>query len=295
MAIDRIDFPFVANFRNDFARESLGSLMNRLAVVPEGILVSQEFLTQNALRIGDRLDLLVLADVGLSIRSQFTVVGVFDYFPTVYPKEVTVVGNLDYINDFFGVTMPHSIWFRVAPGATASQIVAAVRSTGVDAVEVQDTQAILADEQAVMQRIGVFGTLSVSFLAAALMAALGLLTYSYASLHERLFQFSVLRAVGLHRHEIVSQVGLEYAVLTAYGAAAGVLCGTLAARLFVPLFRVASGPETPLPPLIPIIAQNEIIPLAAAFAGGMILLEILIISSAFYQRLFEALRLGHHG
>lgn len=295
MAIDRIDFPLVANFRSDFARESLGSLMNRLALVPEGILVSQEFLTQNSLRIGDRLDLMVLVDAGLSVRSQFTVVGVFDYFPTVYPQEVTVVGNLEYINDFFGVTMPHRLWFRTAPGASAAQIVAAIPSTGVDAVEVQDTQAILAGEQAVMQRIGVFGTLSVSFLAAALMAALGLLTYSYASLHERLFQFSVLRAVGLHRREIVSQVGLEYAVLTAYGAIAGVVCGTLAARLFVPLFRMASGPETPLPPLIPIIAQDQIIPLAAAFAGGMIVLEILIISSAFYQRLFEALRLGHHG
>lgn len=295
MAIDRVDFPNVAYFRDDFARESLGSLMNRLALTPDGILVSQEFLTRNTLRIGDRLNLLVIPDYGLSVRDQFTVVGVYDYFPTVYPSEITVVGNLEYINSFFGITMPHRIWFRTAPGASGAEIAAAVSSTGVDAVERQDTQAILADEQAVMQRIGVFGTLSVSFLAAAVMAALGLLTYSYASLHERLFQFSILRAVGLHRREVISQVALEYAVLTAYGAIAGVLCGTLAARLFVPLFRTASGLETPLPPLIPIIAQDQILPLAAAFVGGMIVLEILIISSAFYNKLFEALRLGHHG
>src|SRR5690606_32359340 len=168
-------------------------------------------------------------------------------------------------------------------------------TAGVDGVDVQLSRARLADEQSVMPGIGVFGTLSVSFLAAAVMAALGLLTYSYASLHERLFQFSILRAVGLHRREVISQVALEYVVLTAYGAIAGVLCGTLAARLFVPLFRMASGPETPLPPLIPIIAQEEILPLAGAFVGGMILLEILIIPSAFYNKLFEAFRLGHHG
>lgn len=294
MGIDRIDFPQVAFFRDDFARESLGSLMNRLAVTPDGVLVSQKFLTQNALQIGDRLDLLVMPDYGLSVRSQFTVVGVYDYFPTVFADEVTIVGNLEYIISYFGVTMPHRIWFDLAPGVSGDDVIAAIPVTGVEGAEPLDVQGILSDEQAVMQRIGVFGTLSVSFLAAALMAALGLLTYSYASLHERLFQFSVLRAVGLHRREIVSQVALEYAVLTAYGAIAGVACGMLAARLFAPLFRVASGPNTPLPPLIPIIAQNQIIPLAVAFAAIMIVLEILIISTAFYHHLAEALRLGHH-
>src|SRR5690606_28617942 len=112
LAIDRVDFPNVAYFRDDFARESLGSLMNRLALTPDGILVSQEFLTRNTLRIGDRLNLLVIPDYGLSVRDQFTVVGVYDYFPTVYPSEITVVGNLEYINSFFGITMPHRIWFR---------------------------------------------------------------------------------------------------------------------------------------------------------------------------------------
>ena len=146
-----------------------------------------------------------------------------------------------------------------------------------------------------MERVGVFGTLTVSFLAATLMAGLGLLTYSYASLHERLYQFSVLRAVGLRRTEIIGQVGLEYIVLTAYGAVAGVACGVLAAVLFVPFFRISVGEGAPLPPLIPIIAQNEIAPLAIVFSLVMIVLELIIISSAFYARLFEALRMGHQG
>jgi hypothetical protein len=47
--------------------------------------------------------------------------------------------------------------------------------------------------------------------------------------------------------------------------------------------------------LLPVIAQEQIIPLAALFVGVMVILEIFIISSTFYRRLFEALRLGHHG
>lgn len=295
MALDRLDFPLTAWFRSDFARESLGSLMNRLAQFPDGILVSQEFLDANLLRVGDRISLLVIPDYGLSIRDRFTIVGTYTYFPTVQADQVVVVGNLEHIIDYFGVTMPHRIWLRLEPGADPADIRRAVVATGIDVTDVRVTEAQLNSEQAVLQRVGVFGTLTVSFLAAALMAALGLLTYSYASLHERLYQFSVLRAVGLRRSEVVGQVALEYTFLTAYGATAGVVCGSVAAYLFVPLFRMGAGGETLLPPLIPMIAQEEILPMALLFAGVMIILELLIISSAFYRRQFEALRLGHHG
>ena len=97
------------------------------------------------------------------------------------------------------------------------------------------------------------------------------------------------------RREIIGQVGLEYVVLTAYGALAGVACGILAAYLFVPFFRISVGAGAPLPPLIPIVAGNQIIPLAIVFSLVMILLELIIISSAFFTRLFEALRMGHQG
>jgi putative ABC transport system permease protein len=295
MAIDRLDFPLTAWFRNDYARESLGGLMNRLAMVPDGILVSQEFLDDNALRIGDRLELLVLHDFGIRVRDQFTIVGVYNYFPTAESAPVVVVGNMEYIISYFGITMPHRIWINLAPDADPDAVAKSVSVTGIDSIEVNTAMEILNSEQAKMERVGVFGTLTVSFIAATLMAGLGLLTYSYASLHERLYQFSVLRAVGLQRREIISQVGLEYIVLTTYGALAGVACGIFAAYLFVPFFRISVGAGAPLPPLIPIIAENQIAPLAIAFSLVMIFLELIIISSAFFTRLFEALRMGHQG
>ncbi len=294
IAIDRLDFPLTAWFRPDYAAESLGSLMNRLAQVPDGVLVSREYLEANSLQIGDRLQLWVFPDFGISVREPFTVVGAYEYFPTVYGDKVTVIGNLEYIIGFFGVTMPHRLWFRLAPGATVDQVLDAVATTGILATDVESTTALLAAAQAEFERVGVFGTLTVSFLAAAVMAALGLLTYSYASLYERLYQFAVLRAVGLHRFEIINQVTLEYAVLTVFGAVAGVICGSLAAALVVPLFRVAAEAQLLLPPLLPIIAQSETVALATIFAFTMIVLELVIITAAFDRRVFAALRLGHH-
>lgn len=295
LAIDRLDFPLAAWFRRDYARESLGGLMNRLAQTPEGILVSQALIDQYSLRIGDSLELLVIPDFGITVRQVFRIVGIYDYFPTVNQGELAVVGNMEYIISFFGVTMPHRILLHLAPGGTPEAALAAVTTTGIKGVEVKSAAASLQSEQAQLSRVGVFGTLTVGFLAAALMAALGLLTYSYASLHERLYQFSVLRAVGLRRREIIGQVALEYTLLTAYGAAAGVACGMAAARLFVPLFRTNLGSGALLPPILPILAREQVWPLVLAFGVGMVALELLIISTAFYRRLDHALRMGHHG
>jgi putative ABC transport system permease protein len=268
--------------------------MNRLATTPDGVLVSQAFLEQHAIQIGDRISMLVLTDLGATVNSAFTVVGTYRHFPTIYDDEVAVIGNLDYLFSFFGIAMPHNIWLRLEAGADNEQILAAIpEQTRVDTIREIDVAAQLTAEQAQMERVGVFGTLSISFLMSALMAALGLLTYSYASLHERLFQFSVLRAVGMPKTTLMGQVLLEYTTLTAYGAGMGVLIGSLAAELFVPLFRVAGDGPLPLPPLLPVIAQNEILPLVTGFAGIMIFLELAVLSSALYQRIFVALRMGN--
>lgn len=293
LAVDRVDFMRVAWFRGDLARESLGGLMNRLAATDDAVLVSEKFLTEHQLRVGDKINIHVITDFGTSLKSAFTVVGVYEYFPTVYDDEVTLIGNLEYIFSFFGMVMPHRLWLKLTPEADGKAVLAAVPSLGIDTIDRSDTRAIIQEEQAKMERVGVFGTLSVGFIAATFMAALGLLTYSYASMNERLYLFSVMRSIGLKRGQVVGQVALEYTILTAYGAIAGVIAGSTVATMFVPLFRITGDLGTALPPLLPILARDEIFPLAIAFAGVMIVLEVVVISSALYQRLFSALRLGH--
>lgn len=280
LGIDHIEFPHVAWFRHDFARESLGSLMNRLAPIPEGILVSQRLLSENNLRIGDQLRLQIITRYGDSVNSLFTIVGAYEYFPTAYQDTETVVGNLEYFFSFFGITVAHNIWMRMDEGTSGEAALEIIPSTGVDTIRKQDTLALFTEEQAKMERVGVFGTLSVSFIAAAVMATLGLLTYSYASLEDQRLHFAILRAGGLRRVQIVGQVALEYAVLTACGAIAGVIIGSFAAELFIPMFRVTTEGDMLIPPLLPIIVQEEIVPLIVAFASIMILLEVILIAAA---------------
>ncbi len=289
LAIDRLNFPAVAWWRSDLASESLGALMNRLATTSDGILVSQQFFADNALQIGDLVGFDVEANDVYKTTSLFTVVGVFDYFPTVYfDRDFTVIGNLDHLTAAFGFIPTHDIWLKIAPDASE----AAIRKALPGAVEMvagagMDARIMIDTERAKMERVGIFGTLTIGFLASAAMAILGLLLYSYASLRERVYRFSVLHAVGLLHRQIVTQVVMEYTFLAAFGALAGAFIGMYAARLFVPFFRFTGEKGVPLPPLIPLTSDQSMINLAIIFTIIIVLAEVLTMTSALRRKLIR--------
>jgi putative ABC transport system permease protein len=153
-----------------------------------------------------------------------------------------------------------------------------------------DAEDLIRTEQAQFERVGVFGTLSVGFLAAVAMAAMGLLIYTYASLQDRIRRFTILRAVGLQRRQISTQVIMEYLFLTSFGAIAGALIGAGASHFFVPLFRVTGEQGVPLPTLIPIIAQDKVAQLVVVFVAFIVLSEVVVIARALSQRAYTMLK-----
>jgi len=292
IAVDRLKFPQVAWFREDFARgESLGALMNRLALAPNSVLVSEEVLAETPLQVGDDIVIRVGVNYESHVRTQFKIVGTYSYFPTVYEDDSAIIGNLDHLSFFMGLVAPHDIWLQLEDGVQGEDVVARIPpELGVNTRNVLDTRALVNEELAKLERIGVFGTLSVGFMAAVVMALMGLLIYTYASLRDRLHRLTILRAVGLLRRQISGQVVLEYAFLTAYGSVAGALMGSFAANMFVPLFRVTAEEGVPLPPLIPIIAQDKVQLMVVSFVGLIITLEVFVIVRALSRRAFSMLK-----
>ena len=298
LAIDRAAFPSTAWFRRDFAQEPLGSLMNRLALTPDAILVPRQLLREYPIQIGDKIPVRVVVTRGMSFTSYFTVAGTYEYFPTVYEEEdgMTVIGNLDHLSDVFGFYARHNIWLDVQKGADGQAVFDAVpeMKRGIVAIRQRDASAIIAEEKTKMERVGVFGTLSIGFMAAIAMAAIGLLLYSYASLRERLYRLAVLRAIGLDLRQIATQITMEYAILTIGGAAVGAFIGATASTFFAPFFTLTGEEGVPLPPLIPVVEQQHIVYLTVAFAVVMVLLGIIVIARTFSRRNFDMLR-AHWG
>ena len=292
LGVDRLDFPGVAAFRSDYARAPLGELMNRLAARPDGVLISQSMLDQYQLQIGDTLSLRTSVE-SLSFEMQHTIVGVYDVFPTVYEEErPTVVGNLEQLFTTAGSPLPHSIWFRLLPEADQDVLFGRIEQLGVWITKWRNTGPLITLEQNKMERVGIFGMLTLSFLAAALFAGIGLLVYNYASLRERLYRFAIVRAVGLTQVQLLTQVGLEYGVLTGYGVVGGVGIGVLVSYLFIRFFRVTTELDVRPPSLMPLIAWEGIAQITVAFVAALLLAQLAVIILTTRRGVFQSLRMG---
>jgi len=294
LGIDRLDFPTVAFFRPDFANDSLGELMNRLGMYPNGILVSQQFLKTNNLQTGQRLDL----DINTGTATQkvgFVIVGTFNYFPTMYPQKGDVfVGNLDYLFDQFGGAFRHSIWLRIEPSADVAAIRRQIQDMGIEITNEADARLDIVQDQDRVERIGLFGVLSIGFLAGTVLSGVGLLVYIYASLQGRLGQFSVLRAIGSQLADILTMVAIEYAGVMSYGVLTGVTIGVLSSYLFVPFFQFSSDPGTALPPFLLQIAWGKTAAIAITFAVVLVLSQLIILYRLTRREFFQMLRMGQH-
>ena len=292
VGIDRIDFPGVAAFRSDYSRDSLGELMNRLAMRADGVLISQTMLDQYGLQIGDTLTLRTTVET-LVFEMNHTIVGVYNVFPTVFEEErPTVGGNLEYIYTAAGSPLPHSIWFRLDPLSDRDLLYDEIEKLGVWISKWRDTGPLITLEQNKMERVGTFGMLTLSFLSAALFAGIGLLVYNYASLRERLYRFAIVRAVGLTQVQLLTQIGTEYGILTGYGVVIGVVVGILVSYLFIPFFRVTTEMGVRPPSLMPLIAWQGIAQITVAFVIALIVAQLVVIIATTRRGVFQSLRMG---
>ena len=98
LAVDRIRFAQVAYYRSDYSTRSLGEMLNRLGAEPAGILVPNAVARQLEVGEGDNIRLNVQLEENEWYSFEFTIVGTFDYFPTMLIEgEHTFVTNLDYL------------------------------------------------------------------------------------------------------------------------------------------------------------------------------------------------------
>jgi len=292
MGIDRLDFPRVAYFRSDYARSSLGDLMNRLGTNFDGILVPREILEQTSLALGDTLILDVYVDVYVQ-TIKFTIVGTFDYFPTMYKnKSLVMVCNLDYIFDQCGGIYPHSIWLRIDPNLDTDTLVQEIKGMGVLPTHELNVYEMIAESKDRLERVGIFGNLSVGFLAGSILACLGILIYTFASLTSRVRRFTILRAIGLGLHQLLSTVSVEYLGVILYGILVGAAMGIATSKLFVPYFQFTQDPGMQVPPFTPLIAWDQTGWIVITYLIVLALAEFVVLARATRREVFQALRLG---
>lgn len=167
-----------------------------------------------------------------------------------------------------------------------------MRRLGVGPTRVRDLGRILADDQARLERVGLFGMLSICFLASALLSGLSLLVCNAASMVRRSLRFAVLQAIGMRGDEVMRIVFVEHVVTLLYGILADAALGVMSARLYVPFFPLTETRGIPIPPYIPLIDSERALWIALIVALGLVVIEGVVLVRLTRARAFETLRLG---
>jgi putative ABC transport system permease protein len=292
IGVDRADFTQIARWRADYASESLGALMNRLADDPGSVLVSSGFAAQQGLRVGDKVSL-QMNDLGEARQVPFVVAGYVNLFPTAYPEEAPfLIGNLDYAFEQQGGQYPYEVWLRLSDGTTRKAVETGSNDLGLRISPEAYTPDEIRFEQDRPERQGLYGLLSVGFVAAAALTALGFLFYSLLSYQRRFVELGTLRAIGLSTGQLSALLGWEQALLIGIGMLGGTAIGVSASLLFIPFLQVRGGQHPQTPPFVVQIAWGQIGIIYLVF--GVMLMGAILLTIGLLRRmkLFQAVKLG---
>lgn len=290
LGLDRLEFPNVAFFRQDFADQSLGGLMNLLGADPRALLIPRSLAESKKLQAGDQVSMKVMVFDQIFFRD-FIIAGTYDYFPTVNPRsDPVVIANLDYLFGSPESIIDYETWLSLQEDAEPKEIQAAIFKTLnlIPALR-RDAVTQIREEQDGIERVGLFGVLNVGFLTAGLMPAIGFVLYSYASLRQRYIQLGILQALGLSTRQLIGYLASEQLLLMSFAILGGALVGLVASQIYVPFLQ---SEVNPVPPFQVFSGLREAGWLSLGFAVVLGLTITLTITYLTRLKVFQAIKLG---
>lgn len=293
LGVDRYNLPSIGFWRSDFAGESLGGLMNRLATMPDGLLVPKSFAVANTLSVNDLVTLRILT-YQKTTEVDFHVAGTFELFPTYYPsQDLVFVGNLDYIFMSVGGEYPYDVWLRTGKDVDVEKMSDdAVSILGARTINWDEPASLIAREQSRPERQGLFGVLSVGFGAAALLTVLGFLLYALLSYQRRFVELGVLRAIGLSAGQMTAFLAAELAFLIFMGGLIGTVLGVWISDMFIPYLQVGADPAAQIPPYVVYVAWPAIMRVYFLFGLLFIVALVTLVFLLRRMKIFQAIKMG---
>jgi putative ABC transport system permease protein len=262
--------------------------------------------------VGDTLKVSVTTGVaGQAILMDSPIVGTFDLFPTWYPEDgAMIVGNLEELFLRAGAEYPHEVWLSTTSKADPESIAYTVRGfsilldqqadqtklvqNGLNTIVTEWSSADLniRAEQRRPERQGLFGLLSVGFVASALLTVLGFLLYALFSFRRRFIEMGMLRAIGLSIRQMTSLLAAELAFLVLLGIGVGTALGVFASRLFVPFLQIGASAQSQYPPFQIQIAWLSIVEIYILFAALFVVALSVLSGLLVRMKIFQAIKLG---
>jgi putative ABC transport system permease protein len=221
------------------------------------------------------------------------IVGAFNLFPSWYPEDgPLLVGNLDYFFEQMGGEQPYDVWLRTNPNADYPKLIEGVRELYLRLLNYDISPLELVQEQSRPERQGLFGLLSVGFMALALLTVLGFLLYALFSFRRRFIELGMLRAIGLSAGQMMVFLASELAFLLLIGIAAGTGLGVWVSNLFIPYLQVGTDVTSRIPPFLVQIDWLSIFRIYILFGLLFVIALGALAALLLRMKIFQAVKLG---
>lgn len=293
VGIEPMTFPSIAYWRDDFSPYRFGTLMNALNRTDTSVIVPSGLLEAQGLRVGDAVPL-AISVAGGRVEFSAEIAAHFDYFPTWYPEtdDMIVVGNLSTIFERVGGEVPFRVWLDVDDSFDEDTFRFELRTRDAGISIWSEPRSTIEQTLVQPQRQGVFGLLSVGFIASALLTVLGFFLYAIFSFRRRMIELGILRAVGLSTGRMMRFIAWELGLLIVSGLALGTLLGVWISQQFIPFLQTGSRQADFVPPYLVEIAWPAVSQIYLLF--GLLFLAAFGMLSLLLQRMrvFEAVKLG---
>lgn len=290
-AIDPAGFERVAALRDAFVQGgSAAAAMRALQAHRRGLLVDVQTADDLAVKVGDRVEVLLARGTKQQTLKRFAVVGLFKAFPG-FPEGTNLVANLDDYVAATGVSKVDYFLARARDRSDAglARAVAALRSGPgrSDPIDVQSRTTALDKDQSSLAALNIQGLVDLDWLFTLLMSAAAIAIFVFGLMLERRREYVTMRAQGMLGGELRALVLAEAGVVALCGVVAGLLVGGGMAALLVHVLRGLFI----LPPRLVLPALD-----VAVLAGlaGLATLASALVATAMLRRLrpTELLREG---
>lgn len=292
-AIDPTTFASVVadTWREDYASQSLGELINSMNMNIDDAIISQRLAEELNLAVGDRFDI-VVDSLGSRRTLSVAVANIIAYMPTLYNEgPYFILTNYEHITNELGGRYAYEIWLR-SNGSDNRKAVQAVAFGNALRVLPYTPAAFINAEILQPQRQGLFGLLSIGFIATGIMSMIGMLAYILLTLRKRSVEFGVLRAIGISQTALRLTLAFEQFITIGFSTVVGLCIGVVTSSMYLPFLKVSQGVYPETPPFMVVFAgfDTGLIALTAiGLMGLIIVLELYVIQR---MRIGEAVKLG---
>jgi putative ABC transport system permease protein len=234
--------------------------LNLMTDSPTAVLVSRAFKDNMKANIGDE----ICMNWGSGKEVAATIVAFVDYWPALNsnkkvegnPSPYFVVANLNYLQAVRSIE-PYEVWLKKKPGATSNDVYKSIEQKKIKLESWKDVTELLVRQKNDPLLQGTNGSLTLGFIATIIITVIGFLIHWIMSLKKRTLQFGIFRAMGLTKREIIGMITFEQILVTGMSVLAGMVIGSAASRIFVPLMQLVYSNEEQVPPFKVIVSMND--------------------------------------